>query len=56
MTHTGLRFGTSPKSHHVDDVESSPVRTEIFHRLPLGKSTYRLNFLEIAMWPGGRGV
>ena len=30
-------FGTSPKSHHVDDTGSSPVRAEIFTGYPAAK-------------------
>ena len=37
----GLKFGTSPKSHHVDDTGSSPVRAETFTGFPTAKSTYR---------------
>ena len=33
----GLKFGTSPKSHHVDDVGSSPVCTKIFTGYPRAK-------------------
>ena len=44
-TDIGLKFGTSPKSHHVDDAESSPVRAETFTDYPTAKNIYRLNFL-----------
>ena len=55
-TDIGLKFGTSPKSHHVDDAGSSPVRAETFTGYPTAKSTYRLNFLLIVVWLGVQGV
>ena len=44
-TDIGLKFGASPKSHHVDDSKSCPVRAETFTGYPTAKSTDRLNFL-----------
>ena len=39
-TDIDLKFGTSPKSHHVDDAGSSPVCTETCTGYPTAKSTY----------------
>ena len=51
-----LKFGTSPKSHHVDNAGFSPLCTEIFTGYPTANSTYRLNFLWIVMWPSCQEV
>ena len=37
MTVSQSKFGTSPKSHHVDNVGSSPVHTKIFTGYPWQK-------------------
>ena len=49
-------LGPPQKSHHVDDAGSSPVRAEHSQATPRQKvHNYRLNFLWIVVWPGGRG-
>ena len=51
------KFGTSPKSQHVDDAGLSPMRAEIFTGYPTAKYTYvkfPLN-CRAARWPRGSG-
>ena len=44
VAYTGLNFGTSPKSRHVDDTGSSPVRTKIFIGYPMAKAHIYVKF------------
>ena len=39
------KFGTSPNSHHVDDMGSSPICTEIFTGYPT--ATVHINIIKV---------
>ena len=51
--HWPYNFGPPPKFHHVDDAGSNPVYPGHSVRLPHGENTYKLNFLQNVVRPGG---